>query len=121
MNREVLHQAVQKRDFSGLPMQKLPTYSESTIPSIASGVTCDDSSYECYLCHHEYETLQALSRHLNSSIHTSDEASCGLRSDVEATPSPKSIVKEYLLKRVVVFRELMDLKRKVSWHVTYTI
>ncbi|KAF2790696.1 hypothetical protein K505DRAFT_310901 [Melanomma pulvis-pyrius CBS 109.77] len=42
----------------------------------------------------------------------SSDGDRGFPSDITATPTPNSIVKKYLLRRVDVFRELMDLKLK---------
>jgi hypothetical protein len=36
-------------------------------------------------------------------------------SDEGMTPSPNMLVKEYCLKHMAVFRELAELRRRVSW------
>jgi len=48
-----------------------------------------------------------------------DDADRSLSANATATATPDTIVKEYLLKHVAVFRELMELKRKVSLCETY--
>ena len=43
-----------------------------------------------------------------------DDSNPSLSADTTVTGNPDTIVKEYLLKHVAVFRELMEFKRKVS-------
>ena len=50
-----------------------------------------------------------------------DDVSRSLSPGTTATLSPNSVVKEYLLRHVDVFRELMELKRRVSLRENQTI
>jgi DNA-directed RNA polymerase subunit RPC12/RpoP len=80
INHRTIHQAISRRDPSGLVTNKLLTYPDSNIQNIATNATWNGSWYECYLCHREFGTLQALNQHLNSAAHSEKLYHCPNRS-----------------------------------------
>ena len=70
LNREIIYRAIEKRDPGGFITKKLLTYPDSTTQDIATNAAWNGDGYECYLCHREYRTLQALNQHLHSPAHS---------------------------------------------------
>ncbi|KAF5344092.1 hypothetical protein D9758_008819 [Tetrapyrgos nigripes] len=43
---------------------------------VATQMAFNGTAYECYLCHREFQTLQALNQHLNSPVHDEEQFKC---------------------------------------------
>jgi hypothetical protein len=80
INHGTIFQAINQRDPRGLLTNKLLTYVDSDIQNIATSATWNGSSYECYICHRDYDTLRALNQHLNSLVHSEKLYHCPNRS-----------------------------------------
>ncbi|EMD61791.1 hypothetical protein GGP41_002699 [Bipolaris sorokiniana] len=80
LNYRTIFQAISLRDCNGLLTNKLLTYPDFGTQNVASSAAWNDSNYECYLCHREYNTLQALNQHLNSPAHSEKLYHCPNRS-----------------------------------------
>lgn len=66
----MIYRAIKERDPGGLVTMKLLIYPDFTTQNIATNAAWNGGGYECYLCHREYETLQALNQHLHSPAHS---------------------------------------------------
>lgn len=80
VNHRSIFQAISQRDPRGLLTNKLLTYPETDMQSIATCASWNGSKYECYLCHRGYGTLRALNQHLNSPAHSEKLYHCPNRS-----------------------------------------
>jgi uncharacterized CHY-type Zn-finger protein len=75
LDRNSIYAELRRRDPNGVVTNKLlewkgdPSYS-------ASGQTWNGSFYECYICHNEFQSLQALNQHLSSPRHASKLYHC---------------------------------------------
>ncbi|KAF2477940.1 uncharacterized protein BDR25DRAFT_299678 [Lindgomyces ingoldianus] len=80
VNHLTIFQAISQRDPNRLFTNKLLTYPDFDTQNIATSATWNGSSFECYLCHREYNTLRALNQHLNSPAHSEKLYHCPNRS-----------------------------------------
>lgn len=80
LNYKTIFQAISERDCHGLLTNKLLTCPDFDTQNIASSAAWNGSGYECYLCHREYDTLQALNQHLSSLAHSGKLYHCPNRS-----------------------------------------
>lgn len=70
VNRETIYNLVNKLDVSGaITNKQLTWYPQENESFIASSMSYNGSAYECYLCHKQYRSLQALNQHLSSPAH----------------------------------------------------
>ncbi|KAH6613028.1 hypothetical protein C7974DRAFT_345632 [Boeremia exigua] len=70
VNHRTIFQAISQRDPGGILTNRLLTYPDFDTEQIATDGTWNGSSFECYLCRREYDTLRALNQHLNSPAHS---------------------------------------------------
>ncbi|OAL48484.1 hypothetical protein IQ07DRAFT_543416 [Pyrenochaeta sp. DS3sAY3a] len=80
LDREKIYKAIRQRDSHGIFTKNLLTFQESDVETIATGAAFNGSSYECYLCHREFNSLRGLNQHLNSPTHSQSLYHCPNRS-----------------------------------------
>ncbi|KAF2191199.1 hypothetical protein K469DRAFT_732670 [Zopfia rhizophila CBS 207.26] len=70
LNRDIIFREIRKRDPGHLITKKLLTWNRESSSSITVTERCwNGSCYECYLCHREFGSLNALNQHVNSPAH----------------------------------------------------
>ncbi|EOA85963.1 hypothetical protein ACJQWK_02863 [Exserohilum turcicum] len=80
LSHRIIFNTISLRDCNGLLTNKLLTDPDDDTQNGASNAAWNGSDYECYLCHREYNTLQALNQHLNSPAHSEKLYHCPNRS-----------------------------------------
>ncbi|KAF2752916.1 hypothetical protein EJ05DRAFT_422990, partial [Pseudovirgaria hyperparasitica] len=70
LNREKIYRAIRNRDSGGIITMEIIEYPEFETQNIATGATWNGFSYECYLCHREFDTVRQLNQHLGSPAHS---------------------------------------------------
>ncbi|KIX09294.1 uncharacterized protein Z518_00373 [Rhinocladiella mackenziei CBS 650.93] len=70
LNRESIFHMVRERDPHGVITNKqIEWHKEENIKYSATSRAFNGSSWECYMCHKEFNAVNALNAHLNSSVH----------------------------------------------------
>jgi hypothetical protein len=70
LNRETILCMVRERDRDGVITNKqIEWHKEKNVKYSATNRAFNGSYWECYVCHNEFTTVNALNAHLNSSVH----------------------------------------------------
>ncbi|EGC48252.1 conserved hypothetical protein [Histoplasma capsulatum var. duboisii H88] len=70
LNCESILRAIRERDPHGVITNKqLTLHNESNVDYIATDRAYNGLSWECYICHHKFDSKSALNMHVNSPVH----------------------------------------------------
>ena len=70
LNRETILRMVRERDPHGIITNKqIEWHKEENVKYSATNRAFNNSYWECYMCHNEFNTVNALNMHLNSPVH----------------------------------------------------